>query len=286
MDLESSESLSSIPDVDVFFHVAGRLSGSQRELLAVNEIGTKHLARTLAARSKPPIVVGLSSIAAAGPSNPSEGRSENLPPMPVSNYGKSKLAGERVLASHFCDLPISIVRPGIVFGPGDREFLKILQAMNRVFLNPMIGWGRAPLSFIEVSDLVRLLVLVAEKGERISQVNAHGDPLDGIGIYNAASPDPLSLLQLGRLFARSLHRPVLPLPLPPFLAFAVGLAGEWFSQLTKSPSTLTRDKIREAIAEGWMVKVDKAISQLGWSCPSINDVMTHWIVRAKREGRL
>ena len=42
-------------------------------------------------------------------------------PAPISNYGRSKWSGERAVAEFAGDVPITIVRPGSVFGPRNRE---------------------------------------------------------------------------------------------------------------------------------------------------------------------
>jgi hypothetical protein len=50
---------------------------------------------------------------------------------------------------------------------------------------------------------------------------------------------------------------------------------------------LNRDKIRAALAKGWWVDVNKAVSQLDWQPGrSIEEEMKNWIQRAKEERLL
>jgi hypothetical protein len=50
---------------------------------------------------------------------------------------------------------------------------------------------------------------------------------------------------------------------------------------------LNRDKIREALANGWWVDVSKAVSQLDWRpSRSIEEEMKNWIQRAKEQRLL
>jgi nucleoside-diphosphate-sugar epimerase len=276
-----------LPQVEWVFHLAGQLSGNPAELNRVNVEGSRKIATVCASWPQSPIFVSLSSVAAGGPSSQQAPRDETDIPNPISNYGKSKLAGERAIAKFFSAMPISIVRPGIIFGPGDREFNRLLQSMHRVYLNPLIRGGRQPLAIIEVADLIRLLIAVAENGERVSSHTDDGDPTLGTGVYYAAATEPISLRQLGAIFSSTLQRPVIPLPVIPSVAWLIGLLGEQWSFLTKTKSTLNRDKIREALANGWWVDVSKAVSQLNWKPRNpIEEEMRHWIRRAKEQRLL
>jgi nucleoside-diphosphate-sugar epimerase len=285
---DNEDALSDIlPQVDWVFHLAGQLSGPPSELAKVNVDGSCKIASVCASWSHSPIFVSLSSVAAGGPSTPQAPKDETAIPNPISDYGRSKLAGERIIAKHCSSMPMSIVRPGIIFGPGDREFNRLLQSMYRVFLNPLIRGGRQPLAIIEVTDLIRLLMAVAERGERVASTTTDGDPARGVGVYYAAALEPISLRQLGAIFSSTLRRPVIPLPVIPPVAWMLGLLGEQWSILTKTKSTLNRDKIREALANGWWVDVSKAVSQLDWRpSRSIEEEMKNWIQRAKEQRLL
>src|SRR5204863_5200709 len=97
-DVTCPETLpAAVEGADVVFHLAGLTRAlSRRELFAVNEEGTRNLLSACAARADPPVVVLVSSLAAAGPSPLGRIRSEEDPSAPVSNYGRSKRAAEIV----------------------------------------------------------------------------------------------------------------------------------------------------------------------------------------------
>jgi nucleoside-diphosphate-sugar epimerase len=238
--------------------------------------------------AKPPVVILVSSAAAGGPSNMSTYRTEADPPAPVSNYGRSKLAGERVAIAGRGDCPLSIVRPGIVFGPGDTEFIRIFRAMTRARVNPMIGSGHQPLSMIEVRDLVHFLLRVAEHGERVAHCTDAGDSEAGQGVYNAADPTPLSLRQLGNLVRKAMPGlRFLDLPMPVRLGFVVGAISEFGSRLLGKYPTLNRDKIREARAPGWALNVEKSLRGLGWEPQRpLPDRLTETFRHALQAGEL
>ncbi|MCU0711423.1 MAG: NAD-dependent epimerase/dehydratase family protein [Pirellula sp.] len=285
-DLETGHGDEIPQDVDVVFHLAGKLSGSLKSMLKVNEGGTGLLLNSLKKSNKRTTIIILSSIAAAGPGKREGNRKESDPPSPISDYGRSKLAGERQALAFSDQFAVSIIRPGIVFGPGDKEFLRLLQTMKLLHLNPMIGKGDSPLSFIEVGDLVQLMVLVANKGERAGSLTHQGNAQPGLGVYNAATEDFLTLKDLGRLFSHTSKRAVISVPFPKSIGYCLGYAGELFSSLFKQPITLTRDKIREASAESWRVDSGKAVEQLGWQRSPTRESLGRWIEEAQQSGLL
>ena len=86
--------------------------------MRVNEQGAYNIAQASAAQTSPPVLVLVSSLAAAGPSPENRPRHEFDPACPVSNYGRSKRAGE-LAAARFADrVSLPIVRPPIVFRRG------------------------------------------------------------------------------------------------------------------------------------------------------------------------
>ncbi|MFN7876047.1 MAG: NAD-dependent epimerase/dehydratase family protein [Pirellula sp.] len=285
-DLETGRGDALPKNFDVVFHLAGKLSGTLDSMLKVNEHGTRTLLESLTESLNQTTFVALSSIAAAGPGKKLGNRKECNPPSPISDYGRSKLAGERASLNFAKRCSVSLIRPGIVYGPGDKEFLRLLQTMNRIRLNPMIGLGDAPLSFIEVSDLVELMILVARRGERAGSLTPNGDADHGMGVYNAASDDFLTLRELGGLFSEITQKSVISVPFPKAIGYCLGYAGELFSSLFHQPITLTRDKIREASAESWRVDSSKAVTQLGWQRLSTRESLGQWIERAQRQKLL
>src|SRR3989449_6027646 len=79
---------------DVVYHVAGKIAArSAAEFMATNRDGTANVleaARDGGARR----LLFVSSLAVAGPTTPGHPIDEARPPMPVTDYGRSKLAAE------------------------------------------------------------------------------------------------------------------------------------------------------------------------------------------------
>ena len=290
LDLQRSsdqEIDAALADVSHVFHVAGLVCGTLAQLHQVNTLGTDRLFTQAAKLPKPPTIILVSSAAAAGPADQQQPRSPSSAPQPISHYGRSKLAGERAAIRYATQIPLTIVRPGVVFGAGDTEFIRIIRAMYRMRVNAMIGKGTQPLSLIDVEDLVTILIRAAAAPERVEQANSDGDSRDGIGVYHAADPKPMSLIELGKTIRPLLGKRVFDLHLPIAAGYCVGATAEFFARLVGRSSTLSRDKITEASAPGWFLDVSKTIDQFAWQpSKSIEEHLALTVQRGIESGEL
>jgi nucleoside-diphosphate-sugar epimerase len=117
-------------------------------------------------------IVHLSSLAAAGPNVQGEAAQEKDSCKPVTYYGESKLAGERIALKYSSLLPIVIIRPPVVYGPREENFFIYLKTLSQGW-NIKIGTTRRELSLVYVTDLVRAMVRAAvcyPKNEKIYYV--------------------------------------------------------------------------------------------------------------------
>ena len=92
-----------------------------------------------------------------------------------------------------------VMRIGIVLDK-NAGALPVLSQLTRLFLGGRVGSGSQYVSWIHISDLVRLFVEAIERPE-IS------------GVYNITGPNPVTNAQLMRELRRELHRPWSP-PVP------------------------------------------------------------------------
>jgi nucleoside-diphosphate-sugar epimerase len=243
----------------VVFHLAGRVRAlDTQEFTRVNAEGVEAVAQACADRADPPVLVLVSSLAAAGPAG-ERPAIESDPAAPVSNYGRSKRAGEQVAMQYADRLPITVVRPSIVFGAADRGMFEVWKPIARSGLHAVVGSGDRRFSLIAVADLVECLVLAAEQGERLAPGIA------GRGIYFAAAED-VFYVELGPLIARALGKPAPRiLHLPEWSMRTLGRLGDVVSRIRGRPGWVGSDKIREVLAGSWTCSPTKARQQLGWS---------------------
>ena len=245
----------------IVFHLAGLLKALRTDdFLRVNAGGVESVAAACADRAEPPVLVVVSSLAAAGPCAVDRPRVESDSPTPVSAYGRSKLAAELAAARYAGRVPISIVRPPIVFGSGDRAVLEMFRPIARWGIHIVPGWSQRRFSLIHVADLVEGLLLVAEKGERL---HPNGSP--GQGVYFMATEDNPTYAELGEAIAIALGKKratIVRLPAP--LVQLVGLCGDAMTRIRQRPAWVNSDKMTEALAGPWTCSSAKARTHLGW----------------------
>jgi len=260
-DVSDSNALErAVQGTDVVYHAAGRtLSFSENGFNFVNQVGTANLAAACARRMSPPVLVAVSSLAAAGPSLPGCPRVEADRPAPLNAYGRSKLRGEEALRSQAGRAPITIVRPPGVFGPRERYLLLMFQMVARGWY-ATVGTGNLEVSLLEVGDLVASLRLAANRGRRLSWPSDE----QSTGIYFLAQPEHPTLDRLAVLVARALDRPMpRPIRVPFAAAWVLTAAAEVGARLRRRPGFINFGKLRESRAGCWTCSPHRAETELG-----------------------
>ncbi|MCP2501302.1 MAG: NAD(P)-dependent oxidoreductase [Deltaproteobacteria bacterium] len=246
----------------VVIHLAGLLKAVRTaDFARVNAGGVESVTAACAGRAGRPLLIVVSSLAAAGPCAGNQPRVEGDSPAPVSAYGRSKLAGELAAARHAGEMEITIVRPPIVFGPGDRGVLEMFRPIAHSGLHVVPGSKERRVSLIHVADLVALLLLAAGKGERLRPDGAPGQ-----GIYFVAADHDPTYDELGQAIARAVGKKratVVHVPGP--LVRLAGLCGDSLGRVRQRPGWVNSDKMAEALAGSWMCSSAKARTRLGWS---------------------
>jgi len=269
---------------DAVFHCAGLVAARRRaDLMEINGTDVGRLADACAAVESPPVLVHLSSLAAAGPA-PRDGiRTEADPPRPVSAYGASKLKGDGELLQRAGRLPISVLRPGIVFGPHDTNVAKMFQSIQWTRLHAMMGFRSPRLSLIHVADMVTLMLATATGGARL----AARDTVATTGVYHACDDrEHPTYADLGRRIATALGRSVVVLPLPLTLALpmAAVVAGCW--SLLGQASIVSPDKLREATVPSWAASAARARADLAFEPAASLDIRLRETADWLRTARL
>jgi nucleoside-diphosphate-sugar epimerase len=234
---------------DVIYHVAGVVAArNEAEFLRANQDGTRNLTAA-AERSGRPRLVLVSSLAAGGPAPrgaPLDGRE---PPRPVTAYGRSKLAAEQIVRAS--SLPWSIVRPPIVYGPRDREVLKIFR-IARLGIAPVFGDGTQELSAVHAADLARALMAAGNTESTVGQT------------YNACHPEIFTSRELGRIVGETMGHSVGTLRIPAFLGRALLSVTEASARLTRKATILTTDKANEFFQPAWTGDPSPLTRDSGW----------------------
>ena len=250
-DPQNGPQLSRAADgAEVVVHLAGSLRAYDRGGFAdVNVHGTERLVAAVVAAAPGAHLVHVSSLAAAGPSRDGSGSADPAGLCrTVSRYGESKRLGElHVIQS---GLPFTILRPPVVYGPGDgATHLLFRQALAPITAMP---WRSRPLSVMHGDDVVEALWRSVQ--QRPSGVTL---PLDG--------PERTDTHALIRSIAAVCGRKARLLPIPIAAAVGAATACDLWARLTHKPSYFNRDKVREIAAVGWVADGAPAKSCLGFA---------------------
>jgi dihydroflavonol-4-reductase len=266
-DVTESESLpAAIDGQDIVYHLAGlTLALTTRQFFRVNQGGGRRIAEACALQSKPPVLLVVSSLAAAGPALDNRPKTEADPSLPVSSYGRSKRAEEQE-AELFADrVPTTIVRPPIVLGEGDQLGLPMFWSVEKFGLHIVPGLGRHRFSLIHVDDLVDLIIRAAERGKRLPALGRNGSK-PGQGYYFAACEEDLVYDDLGKLIGTVLgRRRVFPMHIAIPVVWIVAATVEAISQIERRPLYMHIDKAREVTAGSWICSPRAAMEDLGFS---------------------
>ncbi len=243
----------------IVYHLAGVVKAIRNaDFTQVNVLGSATLAEACARLKTPPVLVVVSSLAASGPGLETR---ETKAPQPVSAYGASKLEGERAVGQWASHVPITIIRPPIVFGPGDRGVLEMFRAIHRTKMHLVPGYRDSRFSLVHVDGLVEGLILAAHKGERLS---GEAGPL-GQGVYYIANDETPTYAELGRAIAQGLGVETLRLiRMPGWCLKIAGVCGDLAGRISGNAPWINSDKMREATAGDWTCDASKAREQLGW----------------------
>ncbi|MBU0509592.1 NAD-dependent epimerase/dehydratase family protein [bacterium] len=239
---------------DTVVHCAG-LTKARRaaEFHRINAEGTRLLAEH-AQRAGVRRFILCSSQAAAGPSTEEIATAESDEPHPITEYGRSKLAGERALRETAREMEWIILRPPAVLGPRDEQFRPLFQAVVRHGRYPEFGKGGQRYSMIGVHDFVRALIVAASAETGLNDV------------YFVANSLSVSWAEAAAIISRLAGRRVRPLRLNPALLSILGMTTEATAWFSGKSALLSQDKLREILAPAWVCSAEKIRRTWNFEC--------------------
>jgi nucleoside-diphosphate-sugar epimerase len=267
-DVTDRESLKTVVEgKDAVYHLAGLVKSlDPADMFRVNEGGTRNLVETCADLPCPPVVLLVSSLAAAGPSAFDHLREESEPLTQVSDYGRSKRAAEMAALSVADRVPISVVRPPIVLGEADTQGLTLFRTIARFGVHLVPGLAPRRFSVIHATDLASLFVAVVEKGERLLPADSTDGRKDAQGFYFVADHEHPTYADLGRMIGQAVGRRRVRVRFAPMpFVWTVSATVELISKIKGRPLYLNLDKAREVAAGSWTCSPHKANATLGFS---------------------
>ena len=246
--LEDSDALETlVAGAGTVFHSAGVVTAdTAADFDRGNRNGTARLLDAVRAAAPAARFVHVSSLAAVGPAQDPSGVGPESDPSPVSDYGRSKWAGELVVEASAGDSWWVIVRPPAIYGPRDTDMFELFKMANRGLA--VIPAGDRWLTVAHVSDVVRSLLAAACAGPR--------------RVYHVGDPSPCRLDQLFRQLAKSGGVRVRILRVPPVTVSLMAAAAVPMRRLGLVRTALTRDKAREARERYWTSRTEDSLEAL------------------------
>lgn len=241
-------------DVDLVFHSAGLTKAKSREeYFRANAEGTRNLEETcLEENSRLRRLVYISSQAAVGPGSDEQPLNETAPCRPVTDYGESKLEGEKIVLRHAAQLPITVIRPPAVYGPRDTDVLGFFKVASKGF-RISFGRGESFLSLVYVKDLVEGTIRAGENPKSLGQT------------YFIADDKVYSWKEAFNIMAKVMNKRSIPLKIPRSVVFFLAFISESFSKLSGKPVAFNVQKAKEITQKCWGLDVSKAKAELGFS---------------------
>jgi nucleoside-diphosphate-sugar epimerase len=241
-----------VEGVDAIVHCAGIVKArSSDEFFTVNVGGTSNLvdaARKLGKSLRR--FVHVSSLEAVGPSedgNPVPADQEN----PVTAYGRSKLAAEKVVHAAKDDIAVTILRPSGIYGPRDVEVLELIKPVKRG-LFPVVNGGRSKGVWVYATDCAAACLRAIDADVPSGRAYFVDD---GYGAIDAST--------MFADFERALGKKAVRASLPTPLFMAVARGAEIFGRVRGKAVMLTREKA-SMLLQDWVCSSEATRSDLGW----------------------
>ncbi len=234
-------------DFDYIFNLSGITKASHpEEFFQSNYIGTKNLVEVVAERNLSlRRFVHVSSLAAVGPCKDSNPVTENTEPSPVSEYGKSKLLGEKAVKFFEDKIPITIIRPPAVYGPRDSDFLTFFKMIKK---GVVLYLTEGIYSMIYVNDLVKGIITASKSEKAVGET------------FFIAESQPYNTHQIVEAISEAIGKRPVKIKIPQRI-------GNFFIRVFQKfdkKSIINSDKLKELVQPCWVCNTQKAEQLLGF----------------------
>lgn len=253
-DLTRPETLNGIVNhVDVIFHLAAQLGEwgvPCDSYYKLNVNGTRCLL-DLCCDQKIKRFVHISTPGVQGKGH--RRANEDMPYNPPYLYEQTKCMAEQLVLGYHRDfkLPVTIIRPDFVYGPGDYRRVPLYRAIQKhLFL--IVGDGSSVLHPTYVADTVEGLLLSATNPCTVGE------------IVNIAGPHIVSIKEYVTTIARALKVKPPPFNLPQVIGKEAAFACELISKFTHRAPFVSRSKI-EFLTRDHGSDISKARRLIGFS---------------------
>jgi nucleoside-diphosphate-sugar epimerase len=244
-----------VQGAEVVYHCAARppLGGSAQEFYRDNVEGTENLLDA-AWEAGVERFVHVSTVDVYGYTH-HDGADERTPLRPDGLYSWSKIEAERVAMRYYekHGLPVSVVRPCLIYGPRDRHLLPSVLSLVGRKLAPLVAGGRVLLDMVYVGDVADALVLAATERVAVGQA------------YNITDGARRTLRGVIEAFAQAAGRRPRYVHIPYAPAYGAALLASGLSYLLRlSIPPVLRWEVVKAMGHHRHFSIAKAEQELGF----------------------
>jgi dihydroflavonol-4-reductase len=207
-----------VAGVHYLFHLATPYREAKLPDSAFHQVhvqATQHLAQAASAQPNFQRFLHISTVGVHGHIDhpPAD---ETYPFHPGDVYQETKVEGEQWIRSFAAQtgLPLTVVRPAAIYGPGDRRLLKVFKMVHRGWV-PVVGKGNHLYHLIHVEDLADFLIHAAVHPQGLGEV------------FICGNPEAVSYRQMVEIIQGTYQAPVRWIRMPAAPLFALGDAMEW-----------------------------------------------------------
>lgn len=263
--------------IEAVVHVAGLTVASRaRDFDRVNALGTAGLARA-AAEAGVSRFLYISSLAAQGPSRDGVPAHPDAPCKPITDYGRSKAAGEeavlRTAGPQAGGMRVQILRPPAVYGPRDVALLPFFRMARRRFVT-RVGDGRSRVSVIYGPDLgdaiaallAQPLVQADAQPEAPPQSPPRSPPEGRPRIFHISDADgPYDWRTLIETLAAVFGHRLVTVPVPAAGFAALARVGVAVARLRGARPLLDPSRVQEMRQDAWLSDNAVLTAATGWT---------------------
>lgn len=239
------------PEVDAVVHCAAKLGdwGNEDDYFRVNVEGTRRVFDTFSNAGQ---FIHVSSASVYSGDQPVQSLSEDAPVGQGLHtaYARSKAAAERMLLASGRE--VIILRPHIVYGPGDTTLMPRVLSARRFGCLLVPGNGRNPVSVTHIGNFVHAV-------ERVLELKLTS------GIFNIADAESPCVGELLRTLLATDGAPTRLLFIPRPFAWGAAVASEKTAKLLRRQTAprLTRYLVSQ-VAGGHTLDLGRAVETLGY----------------------
>lgn len=247
-DCSQKESLKKIEwNFDYVYNLSGITKASHpEEFFQSNYTGTKNLIELVAELNQEiKRFVHVSSLAAVGPCINGKPVDENTEPKPVSEYGRSKLLGEKAVQFYIDKVPVTIVRPPAVYGPRDSDFLTFFKMVK---IGMVLYFKEGYYSMVYANDLVEGIINASKSARAIGET------------FFIADSEPYRTNQIVDAISEAIGKKPVRIKIPEIIG---KIFIELFQKFDKK-SIINTDKLKELSQPCWVCSTEKSEQLLGF----------------------